>query len=155
MTNTQVLARFYNAFQQLDYATMQDCYAPEVVFQDPVFGLLQGDEARAMWAMLCKNARDFSLVFTDIVAEDQEYVTCRWEARYMFSATGRPVVNRIRAYLRVQDGRITEHTDSFSFWRWAGQAMGWTGWLLGWSTYYRSQVRKQARNNLAKFMQRK
>ena len=155
MNNKDLVQRFYTAFQKLDYATMQDCYAEEVIFQDPAFGLLNGTDVKAMWEMLCKNARDFSLQFSDIQAEDDEYITCRWIANYTFSTTGRKVENRIQAFIRIQNGKITEHTDHFNFWRWARQATGLSGWLLGWSTFFQSQVRKQALENLKKFRERK
>ena len=58
--NEQIIQGFYNAFQQLDYKTMQDCYGDNPVFSDPAFGLLQGEEVKAMWEMLCKNAKNFS-----------------------------------------------------------------------------------------------
>jgi len=151
MNNIDLVRRFYSAFQKLDYTTMQDCYADEVIFQDPAFGPLDGPDTKAMWEMLCKNARSFSLQFSDIHAEDDEYVTCRWVATYTFSATGRKVINRIQAYIRIQNGKITEHTDQFNFWRWARQATGLSGWLLGWSPFFQSQVRKQALANLKKF----
>jgi|GEM_PF-4737977 len=57
--NEALINRFYTAFQQLDYKTMQDCYQDDAVFSDPVFGLLQGREVKAMWEMLCKNAKTF------------------------------------------------------------------------------------------------
>ena len=47
----QVITRFYTAFAQLDYKTMQQCYSNNAVFNDPVFGLLQGAEVGAMWEM--------------------------------------------------------------------------------------------------------
>jgi ketosteroid isomerase-like protein len=152
MNNEDLVTRFYAAFQKLDYATMQDCYADNVIFMDPAFGSLEGGEAKAMWEMLAKNARNFSLVFSDLKAEDEEYITCKWVATYTFSATGRRVVNRIKAYIRVQSGKITEHTDYFNFWKWARQAFGLSGWLLGWSSFFQSQVRSKARRNLDKFM---
>jgi ketosteroid isomerase-like protein len=155
MSNIELVNRFYTAFQKLDYATMQDCYHEEAIFQDPAFGVLHNGEVKLMWEMLAKNARDFSLVFSDIKAEDEEYVTCKWIATYTFSATGRKVVNRIQAYIRIQNGKITEHTDHFNFWRWARQATGLSGWLLGWSSFFQSQVRSKARENLRKFMEKK
>jgi ketosteroid isomerase-like protein len=155
MTNEEVVTKFYSAFQKLDYATMQSCYADNAVFQDPAFGYLDSDEVRAMWEMLAKNAKNFSLVFSDIKAEDEEYITCKWVATYTFSATGRPVVNKIQAYMRIQDGKITEHTDYFNFWVWSRQALGLSGWLLGWTSYVKSQVRSKARGNLQRFMQKK
>ncbi len=154
MNNKEIVTRFYSAFQKLDYATMQDCYDDEVIFQDPAFGLLKGSEAKAMWEMLAKNAKNFSLVFSDVKAEDEEYFTCKWVATYTFSATGRKVVNSIQAYIRVQNSKITEHTDHFNFWKWSRQALGLSGWLLGWTIFFRSQVKSKARGNLDKFMNR-
>ena len=66
MSNGELVQRFYSAFQKLDYATMQDCYDDEVIFQDPAFGVLNGEEAKLMWEMLAKNAKNFSLVFSPI-----------------------------------------------------------------------------------------
>mgnify|MGYP001482825667 FL=1 len=88
MDNKQLVERFYTAFQQLDYKTMQDCYSDDAVFNDPAFGLLQGEEVKAMWEMLCKRAKDFSLVYSNIGLLDEEYATCNWTATYIFSATG-------------------------------------------------------------------
>ena len=83
--NEATISRFYTAFQQLDYQTMNACYSDDIIFSDPVFLLLKGEEVRAMWKMLCTNARDFSLTFSDITAVDEEYYTCRWTATYTFS----------------------------------------------------------------------
>jgi ketosteroid isomerase-like protein len=151
--NDQIIRRFYTAFQQLDYATMQQCYSEDPVFNDPVFGLLQGPEVLAMWEMLCMNARDFSLSFSDIQLLDEEYATCRWVAVYTFSKTGRKVTNNIKAHLRIEGGRITEHTDQFNFYKWSQQAMGITGVLFGWTNFMQNKVRKSARGNLERFME--
>src|SRR3982751_1710103 len=76
--NEQLINRFYTAFQQLDYTTMQNCYSEGAVFNDPVFGLLQGAEVKAMWEMLCKNAKNFTLQFSNIQLLDEEYASCNW-----------------------------------------------------------------------------
>ena len=59
--NEELIQTFYDAFARLDYKTMQDCYGDDPTFNDPVFGILQSDEVGAMWEMLCKNAKGFSL----------------------------------------------------------------------------------------------
>ncbi len=150
--NEQVIRRFYSAFQQLDYKTMQDCYAPGAVFSDPVFGLLQDAEPGAMWEMLCKSATAFSLSFSDIRLLDEEYATCEWVASYVFSTTKRPVVNKIKAYMRIRDGKITEHTDKFDLWKWSRQALGLPGILFGWSNFIQGKVHRTARKGLDAFM---
>jgi hypothetical protein len=60
------------------------------------------------------------------------------------------VVNDVRARFRFRDGLIVEHVDSFSFWRWARQALGPTGYLLGLPALS-SVVRRRARQDLAEF----
>ncbi|HET9055513.1 MAG TPA: nuclear transport factor 2 family protein [Chitinophagaceae bacterium] len=150
-TNEQLIHKFYTAFQQLDYKTMQDCYADEAVFSDPAFGTLNAAEIKAMWEMLCKQAKDFSLSFSNIHALDDEYCTCQWKASYTFSKTGRKVINHITAHIRIQNGKITEHTDNFDLWRWSRQALGLPGVLFGWTPMLQNKIRSLARNSLKNF----
>lgn len=153
--NKEVIHRFYTAFQQLEYKTMQNCYSEDIVFSDPVFGFLHGDEVKAMWEMLCKNAKDFSLTYSDIELIDDEYATCKWTAGYTFSKTGRRVVNNIKAFFRLKDGKIIEHSDGFRLSAWIGQALGWKGVLFGWTGFMKRAVKKNARKNLKIFIDKK
>jgi hypothetical protein len=79
--------------------------------------------------------------------------TARWIAHYTFTQTGRPVVNDVRARFRFRDGLIVEHDDRFPFWRWARQALGTSGLLLGWTPHLRLNVHRQARASLQRAMQ--
>jgi ketosteroid isomerase-like protein len=132
---------------------MNSLYSEDVVFSDPVFGLLRGNEVRAMWKMLCTKAKDFSLTFSDIKEIDEEYTTCKWVATYTFSGTNRKVVNRIKAFMRFKDGKIIEHSDAFKLSNWAAQALGWKGVLFGWSGFVQRSIQKKARRNLERFME--
>ena len=154
MTNhEELIHNFYSSFQKQDYQGMNNCYSDDIVFFDPAFGLLRGDEARAMWEMLCKNAKDFSLTFENIKHLDDEYSTCDWVASYTFSKTGRKVVNRIKANMRFADGKIVEHSDAFSLHKWSSQALGFSGWLLGWNSFFQRKIKNGAKRNLMKFME--
>lgn len=152
MSNTETINTFYSAFQQLDYQTMQSCYHPEAVFNDPAFGLLDVNETKAMWEMLCKRAKDFSLVYGNIQLLDEEYTTCDWTASYRFAKTGRRVINKITAHMKFKDGLIIEHTDAFDIYKWTRQALGLPGLLFGWSPWMNKKIQKQARESLQKFM---
>ena len=153
--NAATIERFYSAFQKLDYEGMNACYSEDIVFSDPVFGLLRGDEVRNMWEMLCKNATDFSLQFSNIEMQDEEYGTCKWVASYTFSKTGNKVVNRIKAFMKLKEGIIIEHSDAFRLSTWIGQALGWKGVLFGWTGFMKKAVQKNARKNLQRFMEKK
>lgn len=152
--NTLTIQKFYTAFQQKDYATMNSCYVDDIPFSDPVFGLLTGNETKAMWQMLCARAKDFSLTFDTIVSDDGEYYTCNWTANYLFSKTNRRVVNKCKAYMRMKNGVIIEHSDGFNYYRWCRQALGLVGLVLGWSSFMHKRVSKNAKNELLKFMEK-
>ena len=154
-SNEDLISRFYTAFQNLDFKTMNACYSDDIVFSDPVFLLLRGDQARYMWEMLCTNAKDFSLVFSNIKAVDHEYYTCDWTATYTFSKTGRKVVNHIKAFMKINEGKIIEHSDAFRLSTWIGQALGWKGQLFGWMGWMKRKVQLSARKNLLAFMDKK
>lgn len=150
--NEQLISRFYEAFNKLDAAAMSACYSNDIVFFDPVFELLRGREVRSMWEMLCKNAKGFSLTFGNIKDIGDDYYTCEWVATYIFSKTGRTVVNRVKANMKVLNGEITEHSDGFSLHKWAKQALGFSGWLLGWNGYFRQKIKNGAKKNLLAYM---
>ena len=107
-----------------------------------------------MWEMLCTNAKDFSLTYSDIQLLDEEYATCKWTATYTFSKTGRRVVNNIKAFMRLKDGIIIEHSDAFRLSTWASQALGWKGVMFGWMGWMKRKIQRNARANLVKFIER-
>ena len=152
--NEQLIHAFYSAFQQKDHATMQSCYAEQASFSDPVFQNLDASEVRAMWEMLCRNGKDLQLTYRDVWADEQSG-RARWVATYTFSATGNRVENRISASFRFEGGKIVRHDDHFSFFRWARQAFGLPGWLLGWLPQFKEKVQQTARKNLAAFILRR
>ena len=151
MGYAELIETFYQAFARRDAAAMVACYAPNVVFQDPAFGRLQGARAGAMWTMLCGQAKDLVVKHRD-VRIDGERGTAHWDADYLFSKTGRQVHNSIDASFRFADGKIVEHTDVFSMWKWSRQALGPAGWLLGWTPIVSRGVQKQANAGLDAFM---
>jgi hypothetical protein len=151
------LTRFYNAFAHLDPATMAQCYAPEAQFRDEVFSLDGRDQVMSMWFMLCESLEEtgraaWTLNYR-IVSVDAQAARLHWSARYHHGKAGRPVHNRIDATFRFDaSGQITHHHDSFNFRRWARQALGWPGLLLGWSPLLRRQVRRRAQAGLKRYV---
>jgi ketosteroid isomerase-like protein len=150
-TNEKLIHQFYTAFQHKDYVTMQELYHPKASFSDPVFHNLKSQEVKAMWEMLITSGKDLKVSFSQVTATDTTG-TCRWEAWYTFSRTGRKVHNIIDASFEFQDGKILRHVDVFDFWRWSRQALGVSGLLLGWTAVIRNKVSEMARKSLRKFM---
>ena len=150
----RLVERFFQAFQKLDAREMNACYSDDVAFYDPMFELLRGDEAKAMWEMLCTNAKDFSLRYDSIKNLDDGYYTCNWTASYTFSKTGRRVVNMCKAHMKIENGLITEHSDGWSMHKWSAQAFGFTGKLLGWAGFFRRKLKNTAKRNLMNYLEK-
>ena len=146
----RLIERFYRAFDEGDGDTMAACYAPDARFSDPVFPDLRAGQAGAMWRMFTTGPADVRVELLEHEAGEARG-SAHWRAHYTFTETGRPVVNDVHASFTFRDGLIVEHRDQFSFHRWARQALGPVGLLLGWTPLLRSAVRRKAAARLGKF----
>jgi ketosteroid isomerase-like protein len=152
--NAQTIETFYTCFGKRDAEGMIACYAPDVEFSDPVFPLLRGEEAFAMWRMLAERAKDLRLEVSGI-AGDPTTGRAHWEAYYTFSQTGAEVHNRIDASFVFREGKIVRHADRFDLHAWAGMALGWKGRWLGWLPWMQGQIRKNADQGLRAYIAKK
>lgn len=149
-----LIRRFYESFSSGDASGMASCYHPNIVFEDPAFGVLHGKEVVAMWQMLLERSKGKLEIRYSNVEADKERGTAKWVATYVFQATERRVINRVSASFEFKDGLIVRHTDRFDFWLWAKQALGWKGWLLGWTKWMQHKVQRQTNRMLKKYLQK-
>ena len=149
--NDKTIHRLYQGFIDKDFEVMQACYADDAVFSDPVFTHLDADRVRGMWQMFCVNGKDVKIRYRDVKV-DQDRGEAFWEATYIFSGSGNRVENQICAKFKFRNGLIVEHIDSFDFYKWAKQALGFSGLLLGWTSFYKNKVSQKAMANLNRFM---
>jgi len=149
------IERFYAAFAKLDGDTMQACYAPGAHFEDEVFTLDGPRQIGGMWRMLCEATKAKGLPHWKLEVSQVTDRSAHWDAHYLFSATGRKVLNRIDANFEFDaGGLIVKHRDRFDFWAWSRQALGTPGVLLGWTPFLRNKVRAQAAGNLKRFLEK-
>lgn len=149
-----LIAKFYTCFQNKDFKGMQACYADNATFSDEVFVNLNASQVKAMWEMLCVKGKDLRLDFKN-VQTNGTLGSAEWIAYYTFSASGRKVVNHVKANFVFENGKIVNHTDVFNFYKWSRQALGITGALLGWIIFFKKKVRLGAMKNLNDFMNKK
>ncbi|MBC7411421.1 MAG: nuclear transport factor 2 family protein [Bacteroidia bacterium] len=144
-TNEALIEQFYTAFAQLNAETMVACYDDNIIFEDPAFGVLHGNDAKNMWRMLTANNKIQLKVTFDCVNANDSTGSANWTAHYLFSKTGRKVTNRISAKFEFKNGKITKHTDSFNFWLWSRQALGFAGYALGWTPFLKHKVQQNTK----------
>lgn len=142
----EVIVRLYEALDRGDGEAMAACYAPGAVFEDPAFGELRGAEVGDMWRMLTSRGGK-----VDVELVEHDAGSARWIARYVFTATGNPVVNDVRSRFTFEDGLIADQRDEFDLRKWAAQAMGAKGRVLGFTPLLGPAIRRNARAQLAKF----
>ena len=147
-----IIQKFYKAFHDLDGDAMANCYHKDIVFEDPAFGQLTGERAGNMWRMLChtQKGNDFRVIASGIEASGTSG-KAHWEANYSFGPTGRKVHNIIDAQFEFKDNLIVRHIDDFDLYRWSKQAFGFTGILIGWSSFFKSKLNVQTNNLLSKY----
>ncbi|MEM1221108.1 MAG: nuclear transport factor 2 family protein, partial [Bacteroidota bacterium] len=55
---------------------------------------------------------------------------------------------------QFKDGKIIDHKDEFSFWRWSSMALGPVGTFLGFTPFLQNKVKKMTRKLLTDYMQK-
>jgi ketosteroid isomerase-like protein len=152
--NEQLISKFYTAFANCDISQMSDCYHKNIVFQDPAFGILKERDPILMWKMLLERSNgNIKIAFHDVKA-DENSGSVTWIATYVFSQTGRTVINTINAEFEFEDGLIIKHTDRFDVWKWSHQALGLKGLLLGWTSFMRNKIQESAQLSLKKYIEK-
>ncbi len=150
----EVVTKFYESFKSLDAEEMAKLYHDEVSFEDPAFGELKGKEVGNMWRMLLdsQKGKDFKVEFKDVHYDSSSGIgKAQWEAWYNFSKTGRRVHNIIHAEFTFKDGLIYTHKDTFDLWQWSRQALGFSGILLGWTSFFKKKLQSQTNRMLHKY----
>lgn len=151
----QIIEEFYSGFASANSITMCSCYHPEIVFKDPVFGILEGDDARDMWEMLIAKSHGLLDIKFSNVISDGKTGSADWIAEYMFSSTKRHVRNLIHAEFEFKDGLIYRHVDTFDMYSWSKQALGLKGVLFGWTPFFKNRIQHQALESLRSFQRKK
>jgi hypothetical protein len=150
--NAALIEQFYSCFSKSDFEGMKKCLHPDIRFKDLGFQL-HGKEVGAMWHMICDNG--IKITYDSIKANDSEG-SAHWACDYLFhqkeGSRGSPVHNVVYASFTFQNGLIRHHEDSCDYKKWVRQALGWTGFLVGWLPFMPAVIRAKAREKIDNFI---
>lgn len=151
-TNEALIQEFYTSFAKGDAKGMINCYHPDIIFTDPAFGTLKGEKAKSMWQMLLsRNKEGLHISFGDVKATENTG-SASWQAKYTYGPKKRKVVNNVTATFVFLDGKIVEHTDTFNLWKWSKQALGLSGFFIGWTPFLKKKIQANTNKLLHSFI---
>jgi len=122
-----VAKSFYDAYCKGDMATLEKLYDPKVKWSDTITSFGDREGTMGMWRALAASHASYSY---RIVSAQGDKVVVNWLADYQL--LGNPVHNDVMATLVIKDGRIVQHTDAYSWDRWAAQVFPRLGALSSW-----------------------
>ncbi len=155
MDNNELIEKFYTSFSNGDAKGMIECYHENITFKDPAFGELKGEKAKKMWEMLLSKKNSTTQISFDNVETTKETGSVNWTAKYVYGEKNRKVINMITANFKFKEGKIIEHIDTFNLWKWTQQALGISGYILGWSSFMKNKIQKTTNKKLANYMNKK
>ncbi|MCC1485534.1 nuclear transport factor 2 family protein [Winogradskyella immobilis] len=154
MDNKELIKKFYTSFSNGDINGMRECYHKDIVFQDPVFGTLKKEKVNNMWEMLLSRRTKSTKINFDNIQASIENGSANWVAEYNFGEKNRKVINRVSANFKFKDGKIIEHVDTFNLWKWTQQALGFSGYLIGWTSFMKTKIQKTTNKQLNAFIEK-
>ena len=154
MTNSETIYHFYSSLEAGNIEDLLSCYHPQISFSDPVFGELQGDQAHSMWRMLMSKMSSDIKIDVNHVFDQNGRMHCTWAADYPFGKNQRHVHNEVSSQFTFKDNRIITHHDVFDLWKWTRQALGWPGYLFGWSNIMQRKMIERNQSYLTKIMKK-
>lgn len=155
MDSDKIITAFYSAFSEGDAQAMTNYYSDAIIFEDPAFGQLVGDRAKAMWEMLISRSKGDLQIEFNILSSSDNLATAEWIATYHYGSKRRKVINHVTANFELVDGKIVRHKDDFDFHKWASQALGFTGNLLGNTKFLKKKVQGKTNELLSSYIANK
>lgn len=148
MTISKVTEQFFSAFSKLDFNQMANLLSEDILYYDPIFGLLEGEPVFDLWQMRCERLKQFSFSVNNIEELDTEYSTCQWSISFFHRPAGKVITQHGKSHMRIIDGKITEQSEGYKLSDWLAAAYGWKGKLFGWT----GDLKRKEQNNYRKML---
>jgi len=144
--NTEKVKEFYEALSRNDYEALIRLYHPDATYTDELFSF-KGKEIHALWYAATRPAMKLEVECLAI-EEVNDRVQTKWKMGYTLDVINSRIELEEIGIFVFEGEKIMEHSDEYNFREWCTQAFGIIGTLLGWSSWLRNRVRKQARKSV-------
>lgn len=142
----QIVKEFYKALSKGDYQKVNSLYHDDAKYRDEIFDL-RGKEINALWYTATRPEMNL-IAHCKSLKVDGDRVTTDWNISYTIDTLNRKVELDETGVFQFQDGKIINHKDSYDFWSWCAQSLGFIGKALGWSQWLKNRVRNQAKKSV-------
>ncbi|HZU99771.1 MAG TPA: nuclear transport factor 2 family protein [Planctomycetota bacterium] len=113
-----IAKQFFDAFCSGDMKTLDQLYAPNVKWSDPILSFDDRSGTMGMWRWEAAQHPKFSY---ELGAVTGDTVKVTWHADYKLN--GNPIHNDVTATLTIDDeGKVVKHVDDYSWEKWSSQA---------------------------------
>ncbi|KAH8923203.1 hypothetical protein BT69DRAFT_1262631 [Atractiella rhizophila] len=153
----KTIEKYQSSHASLDWEGMSSCLSPTYTFSDPAFPDLDERMSKGMWCMFLENRETNKMVVKCGPATKTGENTWEYDYSVDYVLNSRPILNHMHATLTLSPSTnlITKQVDHFDFYAWARQALGVSGYLLGWTEMVKGQVRTRAKGRLEGFLKKK
>lgn len=145
----EIIERFFEEFKRRDFFQMKNFCTEDIYYFDPLYNLLRGEDLYMMWQLEYGQSNSFQLQKGEIKDEGDGYYVVDLQIEH---DAPKKIAQKIKAYLRIEDDKISEYSSAFSIHNLCKQRYGLIGNLLGWNRLYQNRIKNDARS---KFIQMK
>lgn len=143
-TNMKTVEAFFFAFSERDFETMKLLCKPSIVYYDPLYGFLYDGDLFLMWKERY-DMNQFNFTYNEIKDEGDGYYTIKIQIEYFYE---KKIQQNLRAFIRIENGLISEYSHGFSIHELCKQAYGIAGYLFGWNRIFQHRLKNDARRRL-------
>ena len=93
----KTIHQLYTSIADGAISKIEDCYDPNVKFNDPIFGTLKAKEVPKMWKMLIEKSKGNLVIEYTIIKSNEHTGSAQWTATYTFGKKKRLIKNTIQS----------------------------------------------------------
>jgi hypothetical protein len=105
----QVLSRYQHAFSEGSVESIKRCYAADVIYFDPLYGYLHGDQVGYMWASKFDEFATFTISTGEVADQGDGYYKMKYDIAYT-SRSQMSIKMAVQCFFKIDDERMMQQS---------------------------------------------